>query len=125
MKNGGRLVLLMEPARKRIAAPIPILIWEDQGIVGGPLPKGTGLRLEQRGTMTWLVQRCYNIIKFQRHCVNVEATAPLYQLCFNGLTFQCWHNVPLVQALHQRLFLQLCGNNTIATTLIQWTLINN
>lgn len=53
VKNGGRLVLLMEPARKRIAAPIPILIWEDRGVVGGPLPMGTGLRLEQRGTGRW------------------------------------------------------------------------
>jgi poly(beta-D-mannuronate) lyase len=53
VKTDGRLVLLMEPARKRIAAPIPILIWEDRGIVGGPLPKGTGLRLEQRGTGRW------------------------------------------------------------------------
>jgi hypothetical protein len=53
VKTDGRLVLLLEPARKRIAAPIPILIWEDRGIAGGPLPKGTGLRLEQRGTGRW------------------------------------------------------------------------
>ncbi len=53
LKHGGRLVLLLRDARRRNEPGLPVLIWEDRGVVGGPIPTGSRLRIEQRGTGMW------------------------------------------------------------------------
>ncbi|MBM4083762.1 MAG: hypothetical protein FJ272_03150, partial [Planctomycetes bacterium] len=53
LKQGGRLILLLGDTRRLAEPGIPVLICDDRGVLGGPAPNGTGLRITQRGAGSW------------------------------------------------------------------------
>ena len=52
LKERGKLYLLLVDAR-RTDPGVPVLVWEDRGIVGGRVPAGSALRIAQTGAGDW------------------------------------------------------------------------